>query len=177
MSRIGSLPIEIPAGVEVVLQEQLLRVKGPKGQLEQKIPSQVSVAQQEKQLLVTVNDASKQASALSGTIRSLAHNMCVGVSAGFEKKLNLVGVGYRAQLQGTTLNLELRFSHPVVYKLPEGITAQVNSQTEITIQGIDKQKVGQVAAEIRRYRPPDAYKGKGVRYADEVIVRKEAKKK
>jgi large subunit ribosomal protein L6 len=156
---------------------QQLTVKGPKGTLEHQVHRLVEVTQENGELSFKARDGSKAANALTGTTRSVTSNMIVGVSDGFEKKLELVGVGYRAQAKGQTLNLTLGFSHPVDYALPEGITADTPSQTEIVVRGTDKQQVGQVAAEIRAYRPPEPYKGKGVRYADEVVVRKEAKKK
>ena len=137
----------------------------------------ISVNQEDGMLQVAANDESSQARAMSGTTRSLLSNLVTGVSSGFEKKLTIIGVGYRAQVQGKNLNLSLGFSHPVVYPIPEGITIEAPSQTELVVKGADKQKVGQVAAEIRRYRPPEPYKGKGVRYTDEYVVRKQAKKK
>ena len=177
MSRIAKEPVSIPANVEVDLSASDVSVKGPLGKLQRNINSDVTVEHKDDNLLVTVTNSSKQANAMSGTMRSLLANMVQGVSNGFEKKLLLVGVGYRAKADKESLNLTLGFSHPVVYKLPEGIKAETPSQTEIVIKGIDKQKVGQVAAEVRAFRKPEPYKGKGVRYADEVIVMKEAKKK
>jgi large subunit ribosomal protein L6 len=177
MSRIAKYPVAIPAGVEVKLTDALLSVKGPVGTLEQALTTAVSVRQDGAQLLFAANDDSQHAGAMSGTLRALVANMVHGVSKGFERKLNLVGVGYRAQAQGDAVNLTLGFSHPVVYKVPQGITAATPTQTEIVIKGADKQKVGQVAADIRAYRPPEPYKGKGVRYSDEVVVIKETKKK
>jgi large subunit ribosomal protein L6 len=177
MSRIANKPIQLPASVEVKESGQQVSVKGPKGTLEQRIHGLVEMRQEDKQLLFKARDESQAANALAGTTRAIIQNMVAGVTDGFEKKLELVGVGYRAQAKGKTLNLTLGFSHPVDYALPEGVTADTPSQTEIVVKGIDKQKVGQVAAEIRAFRPPEPYKGKGVRYADEVIVRKEAKKK
>ena len=177
MSRIAKEPVSIPANVEVDLSASDVSVKGPLGKLQRIINSDVTVEQKDDNLLVTVANNSRQANAMSGTMRSLLANMVQGVSQGYEKKLLLVGVGYRAKADKENLNLTLGFSHPVVYKLPEGIKAETPSQTEIVIKGIDKQKVGQVAAEIRAFRKPEPYKGKGVRYADEVIVMKEAKKK
>ena len=177
MSRIAKEPVSIPANVEVDLSASDVSVKGPLGKLQWSINSDVTVEHKDDNLLVTVANNSKQANAMSGTMRSLLANMVQGVSKGFEKKLLLVGVGYRAKADKENLNLTLGFSHPVVYKLPEGIKAETPSQTEIVIKGIDKQKVGQVAAEVRAFRKPEPYKGKGVRYADEVIVMKEAKKK
>jgi large subunit ribosomal protein L6 len=177
MSRIANKPVQLPASVEVKESGQQLSVKGPKGTLEHRVHGLVEMRQEDNELLFKARDESQAANALAGTTRALVNNMIAGVIDGFEKKLELVGVGYRAQAKGKTLNLTLGFSHPVNYTLPEGVTADTPSQTEIVVKGIDKQKVGQVAAEIRAFRPPEPYKGKGVRYADEVIVRKEAKKK
>ena len=177
MSRIAKEPVSIPTNVEVDLSASDVQVKGPLGKLQWSINSDVTVEHKDDNLLVKVANNSKQANAMSGTMRSLLANMVQGVSKGYEKKLLLVGVGYRAKADNENLNLTLGFSHPVVYKLPEGIKAETPSQTEIVIKGIDKQKVGQVAAEVRAFRKPEPYKGKGVRYADEVIVMKEAKKK
>ena len=178
MSRVAKKPISIPKGVDVVIDGQLITVKGSKGQMQQQINDLVEVAQGDnRELVVSLRDENSNAWAMAGTTRALVNNLISGVSEGFEKKLQLVGVGYRAQAQGKVLNLSLGFSHPVVYQLPEGITAETPSQTEIVVKGIDKQQVGQVAAEIRAFRPPEPYKGKGVRYADEHVVRKEAKKK
>lgn len=177
MSRIAKEPVSIPANVEVDLSASDVSVKGPLGKLQWSINSDVTVEHKDDNLLVKVANNSKQANAMSGTMRSLLANMVQGVSKGYEKKLLLVGVGYRAKADKENLNLTLGFSHPVVYKLPEGIKAETPSQTEIVIKGIDKQKVGQVAAEVRAFRKPEPYKGKGVRYVDEVIVMKEAKKK
>ena len=174
MSRIAKAPIELPQGVELDIKGDEVRVKGPKGNLELRLHPGVTVEQQESSYSVQpVREADMP---MAGTFRSLINNMVVGVSDGFEKKLALVGVGYRAQAQGKTLNLSLGFSHPVEYEAPEGITIEVPSQTEIVVKGCDKQRVGQVASEIRAFRPPEPYKGKGVRYADERVVRKEAKK-
>lgn len=177
MSRIAKTPVEIPSGVEVKLNADFIAIKGSKGQLELNIHQAVEVKQNENVLTFEARDGSKQSRAMSGTTRALISNMVTGVHAGFEKKLQLVGVGYRVQSKGKTLNLSLGFSHPVEYALPEGVTAETPSQTEVVIKGIDKQLVGQVAAEIRDFRRPEPYKGKGVRYADEVVRRKEAKKK
>jgi large subunit ribosomal protein L6 len=162
--------------VEVTLGETIT-VKGPLGQLAQKAPGNVKVALDNGVMTFSATEESIQANAMSGTLRALLNNMVVGVSKGFEKKLNLVGVGYRAQAQGDNLNLSLGFSHPVVHKMPAGVKVETPTQTEILVKGIDRQKVGQVAADIRGYRPPEPYKGKGVRYADEVVVLKETKKK
>ena len=177
MSRIANKPVPVPAAVEISLSGQQMSVKGPRGKLEHQVHRLVEVVQENGELSFRARDGSKTANALTGTTRSLASNMVIGVSDGFEKKLELVGVGYRAQAKGNILNLTLGFSHPVDYQLPEGVTADTPSQTEIVVKGMDKQQVGQVAAEIRAYRPPEPYKGKGVRYSDEVVIRKEAKKK
>ncbi|MEE9343142.1 MAG: 50S ribosomal protein L6 [Gammaproteobacteria bacterium] len=177
MSRVANNPVIMPAGVEVKLNGQHVTVKGSKGSIEQNIHSAVEILQEDNVLKFKPRDGSKPAMAQAGTARALLNNMVVGVTDGFEKKLLLVGVGYRAQAQGSTLNLSLGFSHPVKYAVPEGITVETPSQTEIIVKGINKQVVGQVAANIRAYRPPEPYKGKGVKYADEIIVRKEAKKK
>ena len=177
MSRIAKQPVELPSGVEVRLDGQRVTIKGGKGTLEHEVNSAVEVKQDDNVLSFVPRDGSKSAMALTGTTRALINNMVTGVVSGFEKKLELVGVGYRAQAQGNKLNLTLGFSHPVDHVVPEGISVETPSQTEIVIKGIDKQVVGQVAAEIRAYRPPEPYKGKGVKYADEIIIRKEAKKK
>jgi len=177
MSRIANQPVSVPAAVEITENGQQLSVKGPKGTLEHSIHALVEVTREEGMLNFKARDESKAANALAGTTRSVVNNLVLGVTDGFEKKLELVGVGYRAQAKGKVLNLSLGFSHPVDYELPEGVAVVTPSQTEIVISGSDKQKVGQVAAEIRAFRPPEPYKGKGVRYADEVVVRKEAKKK
>ncbi len=177
MSRIAKQPIELPSGVQLTVDGQAVTVKGGKGSLEHKMHSAVKLTQDDQILSFTPRDGSKTSMALTGTTRALVNNMIQGVSEGFEKKLQLVGVGYRAQAQGQKLNLTLGFSHPVDYPVPEGVSVETPSQTEVVVRGADKQKVGQVAAEIRAYRPPEPYKGKGVKYADEIIVRKEAKKK
>ncbi len=177
MSRVAKKPVAIPAGVEVKIEGDAVAVKGAKGQLQFTLHPDVRVEREGDELRVTARGNGKQANAMAGTTRALVSNMVTGVSQGFEKKLTLVGVGYRAQAQGKTLNLTLGFSHPVNYPVPEGVTVETPSQTEVVIRGVDKQQVGQVAAEIRAYRPPEPYKGKGVRYADEQIVLKEAKKK
>lgn len=177
MSRVAKAPVTIPAGVEVKIAAGKIAIKGKQGQLELDVHSDVEIKQEENVLTFAPRTGEKQANALAGTFRALVNNMVTGVTAGFEKKLVLQGVGYRAKAAGKTLNLTLGFSHPVDYELPEGITVETPSQTEIVIKGIDKQIVGQVAAEIRGYRPPEPYKGKGVRYADENVRRKEAKKK
>jgi large subunit ribosomal protein L6 len=174
MSRIAKAPIELPKGVELDVKGGQVKVKGPKGNLEIALHPSISLEKEDANFMVKpANDA---AIPMAGTFRSLVGNMVTGVSDGFEKKLSLVGVGYRAQVQGGTLTLALGFSHPVEYKAPEGVTIEAPSQTEIIVKGCDKQKVGQVASEIRAFRPPEPYKGKGVRYADERVVRKEAKK-
>lgn len=177
MSRVGKSPVALPEKVEVTISAGQISVKGPLGVMSQSISPNVKVEKIENSLKIKVNDKSRQANAISGTLRALVANMVHGVSKGFEKKLNLVGVGYRAQAQGDKLNLTLGFSHPVVHQLPKGIKAETPTQTEIIIKGVDRQMVGQVAADIRNYRPPEPYKGKGVRYADERIVLKETKKK
>ena len=177
MSRIANAPIEIPKGVETTLSASVISVKGSKGNLQLDLHELVGVAQDGDVLNVSAKDESRQAGALAGTFRSLINNMVVGVSEGFQRKLELQGVGYRAKAQGKTVNLTVGYSHPIDYALPEGVTAETPSQTEIVISGADKQLVGQVAAEIRKFRPPEPYKGKGIRYADERVYRKEAKKK
>jgi len=177
MSRIAKAPVPIGSGVEIKIDGGRIAVKGPKGAQELKVHRDVAVVMEDGEVRVKPARESKAAWAMAGTMRALINNMVVGVSEGFQKKLQLVGVGYRAQAQGKTLNLTLGFSHPVDYPVPEGITIETPSQTEVVVSGADKQKVGQVAAEIRSFRPPEPYKGKGVRYADEHILRKEAKKK
>jgi large subunit ribosomal protein L6 len=177
MSRIAKAPVSIPACFEVTLAESIIAVKGGKGTLELNIHSSVEIKQEESNIVFAPKNGDKAAMAMAGTFRSLVNNMVVGVTQGYQKKLILQGVGYRAKTSGKVVNLSLGFSHPVDYELPEGIKAEVPSQTEIVISGADKQQVGQVAAEIRGYRPPEPYKGKGVRYADENVRRKEAKKK
>ncbi|MEQ3692582.1 MAG: 50S ribosomal protein L6 [Alcanivorax sp.] len=177
MSRVAKAPVAIPAGVEVKLAEDTITIKGKQGELALNVHASVAISQEENELKFAPKKADKQSNALAGTFRALVNNMVTGVSVGFEKKLILQGVGYRAKASGNTLNLSLGFSHPVDYVLPEGVTAETPNQTEVVIKGIDKQMVGQVAAEIRGYRPPEPYKGKGVRYADETVRRKEAKKK
>ena len=177
MSRIAKSPVEIPSGVEVTVNGSKVSVKGPKGTVAMDLHDSVQMAQQDNVLNFSTREESASSNAMTGTMRSLVNNMVAGVSSGFEKKLELVGVGYRAQAKGNTLSLTLGFSHPVEYPVPEGIQIETPSQTEIMVRGVDKQKVGQVAAEIRAYRPPEPYKGKGVRYSGEHIIRKEAKKK
>jgi len=177
LSRIAKNPVALPDGVNVTINGQNISVKGPKGQLEMDVHRDVDVVHQENGVQCSTRHNSIKSKAMSGTMRALINNMVKGVSQGYERKLELVGVGYRAQAQGKNLNLTLGFSHPVVYPVPDGIAIETPSQTEIVVKGIDKQKVGQVAAEIREHRPPEPYKGKGVRYADEQIILKEAKKK
>tara|TARA_R110002111_G_scaffold40559_4_gene75827 strand:+ start:1742 stop:2275 length:534 start_codon:yes stop_codon:yes gene_type:complete len=177
MSRIANAPVEIPAGVEVSLNGTEVSIKGTKGALTRNIHSDVEVTQEGTTLKSSARNNAKQSVALAGTTRALLNNMVVGVSQGFEKKLTLVGVGYRAKAQGNKLDLTLGFSHPVQYDVPEGINVETPSQTEIVVSGADKETVGQVAADIRAYRPPEPYKGKGVRYSDEHVARKDAKKK
>lgn len=178
MSRIAKMPISLPQGVEVVISGNNVTAKGPKGELSLQLHSAVAVKQEGAELEIVPNlEATKGSYAIAGTMRSLVNNMIIGVSEGYEKKLILNGVGYRAQAQGSSLNLTLGFSHPVIHEMPEGITCETPSQTEVVIKGVDKQVVGQVAAKIRAYRPPEPYKGKGVRYADEIVSLKEVKKK
>lgn len=177
MSRVANSPVSLPSGVNVTAAGQNITVKGGKGTLSLDVHQSVEVSQNDNVLSVSAKNASKQANALAGTTRALLNNMVVGVSEGFTKKLELVGVGYRAKASGKTLNLTLGFSHPVDYELPEGVKAETPSQTEVVLSSADKQLLGQVAAEIRAYRPPEPYKGKGVRFADEHVRRKEAKKK
>ncbi len=177
MSRVAKAPVDLPQGVEFKLSGMTASMKGSKGQLSMELNSEVELKQEDNAITVMPRSGSRFATAIAGTTRALLANMVQGVSEGFEKKLELVGVGYRAQAQGNKLNLTLGFSHPVVYEMPEGVSVETPSQTEVVVKGIDKQKVGQAAAEIRRHRPPEPYKGKGVRYADERVVIKEAKKK
>ena len=177
MSRVANNPVTIPAGVEVTIANGSVNVKGAKGALSHLLSDAVEIKQEDASLKFAQVEGAPNANALAGTTRAIVNNMVTGVSQGFEKKLQLVGVGYRAQAQGKTLNLSLGFSHPVNFPVPEGITIEAPSQTEVIVKGIDKQLVGQVAANIRRLRPPEPYKGKGVRYADEHIIRKDAKKK
>ncbi|GIU07273.1 50S ribosomal protein L6 [Shewanella morhuae] len=177
MSRVAKAPVSIPAGVEVTLNEQTLTVKGGKGSLTRVINNAVNVVIEADVVKFLPVEGVVNAWAQAGTTRALVNNMVVGVSQGFERKLKLVGVGYRAKIVGTDIDLTLGFSHPLVHKLPAGVTAECPSQTDIVLRGVDKQVIGQVAAEIRGYRPPEPYKGKGVRYDDEVVRRKEAKKK
>ncbi len=177
MSRIAKNPVNVPTGVEVKLDGKVISIKGPKGRLEYNVHPMVNIAQAGAVISFKPENDTAFADALSGTTRALVNNMITGVSKGFEKKLTIIGVGYRAAVQGKKLNLTLGFSHPVVYNIPEGIVIETPSQTEVIIKGANKQLVGQVAAEIRAFRPPEPYKGKGVRYSDEQVVKKEAKKK
>jgi len=177
MSRVAKQPVVLPKGVEVTVSGTTVTVKGPKGALEMELNHEVELGQEEGTVTLQPRSGSRFAIAMAGTTRALLANMVQGVTDGFERKLELRGVGYRAQAQGSTLNLTLGFSHPVAYQVPEGVQVETPSQTEVIVRGSDKQKVGQVAAEIRRFRPPEPYKGKGVRYADERVVMKEAKKK
>lgn len=177
MSRIAKYPVEIPAKVEVALAGGRVDVKGPLGALSHDFGGSVKIERQENKIVFSAANGDQHSRAMSGTCRALVNNMVRGVSEGFSKKLNLVGVGYRAAAAGDTLNLTLGFSHPVAHKMPAGVTVQTPTQTEIIIKGADRQQVGQVAAEVRAYRPPEPYKGKGVRYSDEVVTLKETKKK
>jgi len=179
MSRIAKAPVAVPSGVEVTIAARAVTAKGPKGELRMDLLPGVDLARDGDELKVSVAaaGADKRALAFSGTTRALVYNLVRGVSEGFEKRLAIAGVGYRAQAQGARLNLSLGFSHPVVYHAPAGVTVETPSNTEIVVRGASKQMVGQVAAEIRRFRPPEPYKGKGIRYADEVVRRKQAKKK
>jgi len=177
MSRIASAPVAIPSGVELSLNGQDVSVKGPKGEMRFSAHQLVRMEQEDGVFRVHTREDSKQAVALAGTTRALVNNMVHGVANGFEKRLQINGVGYRAQGQGQVLNLTLGFSHPVAYKVPEGVTVETPTQTEVVVKGVDKQQVGQVAAEIRAFRPPEPYKGKGIRYSDEYVLRKQAKKK
>lgn len=176
MSRVGKNPIVLPAGVEITFGEQIT-VKGPLGTLQIAANDAVEVKKEGQEIVVSKVEGAVNASAMWGTMRANLNNMVTGVSKGFEKKLQLVGVGFRAQVQGDAVNLSLGFSHPVVHQMPAGVKVESPTQTEVVVKGADKQKVGQVAAEIRGYRPPEPYKGKGVRYADETVVIKETKKK
>ena len=177
MSRIANSPVDLPKGVEVNIANGLVSIKGSNGSLDLQLHDLVDIVNEDNQLKLSAKKTSKEAVAMTGTFRSLVNNMVLGVSDGFEKKLELIGVGYRAKAEGKKINLTVGYSHPIDYPLPEGITADTPTQTEIVIKGADKQKVGQVAAEIRKFRPPEPYKGKGIRYSDERVFRKEAKKK
>lgn len=176
MSRVAKATVSIPSGVEVNIKDGVISVKGSKGQLEERMHDDVEVKVEDGAVSFAPSNASKSW-AMAGTYRALVNNMVTGVTEGFEKKLKLIGVGYRAQVQGKKLNLTLGFSHPIEFEIPEGVTIEAPSQTDLIVKGPSKQVVGQVAANIRSYRPPEPYKGKGVRYVDEYIVRKEAKKK
>jgi len=177
MSRVGKKPIGVPKGVDVTIDGRVVAVKGKKGTMMMSLHPVVSLLREENELQVVPASEAAKHRAMAGTTRALVNNMVIGVSDGFERKLQLVGVGYRAQTQGNVLNLSLGFSHPVAFNVPAGVTIETPSQTEILVKGVDKQLVGEVAAKIRAYRPPEPYKGKGVRYSDETIVIKEAKKK
>ena len=177
MSRVANAPVELPKGVEFRQEGNLVTLKGGNGELSLELNTEVELKHEENVLTLSPRSGSRFSAAIAGTMRALLANMAKGVTDGFEKKLELKGVGYRAQAQGKSLNLSLGFSHPVVYEAPEGVSIETPSQTEIVVKGADKQKVGQAAAEIRGFRPPEPYKGKGVRYADERVQLKEAKKK
>jgi len=177
MSRVAKNPVVLPKGVEAAITAEQISIKGPLGTLTRAVHRDVNIAKEDGKLVFSAASRTKQADAMSGTMRALLNNMVLGVTKGFERRLSLVGVGYRAQAQGDKLNLTLGFSHPVVHQMPKGVKVETPTQTEIVIKGTDKQQVGQVAAEVRAYRKPEPYKGKGVRYVDEVIVLKETKKK
>jgi len=177
MSRIAKIPVPLIKGVEASVAAGAITVKGPLGTLTRPISANVKVAVNDGKVSFVAGDETREAKAMSGTLRALVAGMVQGVSKGFERKLQLVGVGYRAQVQGDKLNLSLGFSHPIVHQMPAGVKAETPTQTEIIIKGADKQKVGQVAAEVRGYKPPEPYKGKGVRYSNEVVILKETKKK
>lgn len=177
MSRVGKMPIALPKGAEASIAAEQITVKGPLGTLTQALNGLVKIRNENGTLMFEPANESREANAMSGTLRALVNNMVNGVTKGFERKLSLVGVGFRAQAQGDKLNLSLGFSHPVVHQMPQGVKCETPSQTEIVIKGVDKQKVGQTAAEVRAYRSPEPYKGKGVRYVDEVVTLKETKKK
>ncbi len=177
MSRVGKMPVALPSGAEATITAAQITVKGPLGSLTQSLNGLVQIENNSGILSFKAANDSREANAMSGTIRALVNNMVNGVTKGFEKKLTLVGVGYRAAAQGDKLNLSLGFSHPVVHQMPVGVKVETPTQTEILIKGINRQQVGQVAAEVRAYRSPEPYKGKGVRYSDEVVVIKETKKK
>lgn len=176
MSRVAKKPVALPAGVSVAVDGRKVSVKGAKGALDFELHPTVAIVHENNELKLVPQSEAAEHRAMAGTMRALVANMVTGVSKGFERKLQLVGVGYRAQAQGAALNLTLGFSHPVVFDVPQGITVETPTQTEILVKGVDKQKVGQVAAKIRAFRPPEPYKGKGVKYAGENIIRKEAKK-
>ncbi|MEE9286536.1 MAG: 50S ribosomal protein L6 [Gammaproteobacteria bacterium] len=176
MSRIANIPVEIPPNVEVTLDGRKVTVRGPKGTLEQQVHPLVQVDREDNVLKISARDESKPAKELSGTTRANLSNMVTGVSEGFSRRLQIIGVGYRAQTQGKVLDLVVGTSHAIKFQIPDGVTIETPSPTEIVVRGFDKQKVGQAAAQIRAYRPPEPYKGKGVRYVDEMVIRKEAKK-
>ena len=176
MSRVAKNPINLPDNVELNIVDNIVKVKGSKGELEFNLPSSVSIENKENLLTVKYNEDDQQSVALAGTTRSIVNNMIIGVSEGFEKKLELIGVGYRAKASGKLLELTLGFSHPIKYQIPEEVEVETPSQTEVVLKSHDKQILGQAASEIRAFRPPEPYKGKGVRYADEQVKRKEAKK-
>jgi large subunit ribosomal protein L6 len=177
MSRVARIPVDLAKGVEAQVSADAITVKGPLGTLKQSLSGNVKISVADNKVSFAAADETREANAMSGTLRALVAGMVHGVSKGFERKLMLVGVGYRAQAQGDKLNLSLGFSHPIVHQMPAGIKCETPTQTEILIKGADKQKVGQVAAEVRGYKPPEPYKGKGVRYSDETVVIKETKKK
>lgn len=178
MSRVSNNPIFIPANIDIsITSNNFIKVKGPLGELEEQIPDMVVVEKENDNVKIKTLDNSQQANAISGTYRALISNMVKGVTVGFERKLQLIGVGYRAQVNKQIINLTLGYSHPINYVIPEGITIETPTQTEIIVKGINKQRVGQIAAELRAFRKPEPYKGKGIRYSDEVIVLKETKKK
>ncbi|WP_028884347.1 50S ribosomal protein L6 [Taylorella asinigenitalis] len=177
MSRVAKNPVVVPSGVEVKIAADSINVKGPLGELKQELSNDVVVSLDDGKITFSVANDSRHANAMSGTLRALVNNMVTGVSKGFERRLTLIGVGYRAQVQGQNLKLELGYSHDIIHPLPQGVKAECPSQTEIVLKSHDKQAVGQVAANIRAYRPPEPYKGKGVRYADEHVAIKEVKKK
>ncbi len=177
MSRVGKNPIPVPKGVEITIGADSVAVKGPLGTLSQQFLTGVALKRDGEQIVLETTNDTALANAMSGTMRALVANMVTGVSKGFEKKLTLVGVGYRAQAQGDKLNLQVGYSHPVVHEMPAGVKCETPTQTEILIKGTDRQRVGQVAAEVRAYRPPEPYKGKGIRYANEQVIIKETKKK
>ena len=177
MSRVGKMPVAVPKGVDVAIKEDQISVKGAGGTLLLAQNALVKVTNEDGKLTFVANDESREANAMSGTMRQLVNNMVLGVTKGFEKKLNLVGVGFRAAAQGNKLNLAIGFSHPVNIEMPQGITVATPAPTEIIVKGADRQRVGQIAAEIRAVRPPEPYKGKGIRYSDEKVVIKETKKK
>jgi len=177
MSRVGKMPVALPKGAEATITAEQITVKGPLGSLTQALNGLVKIENSDGALKFEAANDSREANAMSGTLRALVSNMVNGVTKGFEKRLTLVGVGFRAQAQGDKLNLSIGFSHPVVHQMPAGVKCETPTQTEILIKGIDRQRVGQVAAEVRAYREPEPYKGKGVRYADEVVILKETKKK